>query len=160
MPNIKVLVNYYTDVTREADPDDEWDADNLAHSTDVLGLQEVADDKYFDIAIPFKLEKDTHYFLVMGVYSTGDSFHNETGVIEYVDVFCTLRAAQTCKTALEQNDKHFRRDDITYEDSLSCKLIRDDNSTYDFYVPWTGYFEYLEYVDIVEVYLVNVYLKP
>ena len=153
MSHIKVLATHYIDVTREADSDEEYDADDLAHIVDVIGLQEVKDDEYFDIAIPFKLEKDTPYCLVMGVYSTGDSFHQETGVVEYVDVFRTLRAAQTCKDTLEQHDKQYQTDKITYEDSLSVKLIRDDNSTYDFYVPWTGYFETLEYVEIVGVYL-------
>ncbi len=151
MPNIKVVANDYTDVTDEADPEEDWSSDSTSSTHDILGLQQVNNLEHFDITIPFDLEPNVPYYLVYGLYSTGDSFHSETGVIEYIDVFKSLEAAKLCQELLEE---HYRTiDKVSFEKASSCELIHDDGTIYKFYVPWNGYFENLESIDIQGVFV-------
>lgn len=138
MPNIQILKKEYVQITRERDEDDEWDQDDTYTETDILGVCESND--YFDISVPFNLHHDQTYFLVIISYSTGDSFHREEGIIEYVDLYETKEKAKQCLNTLEaqSNNKHI-------------PLIRENGMTYRFTPPWLGYFESLESMRIVEV---------
>lgn len=82
--NIKVDYNEVGTITRRGDPNDRWDRDDTASSYTINGIVKVGEDEYQDLTVPYEVEKNTNYFLLYCVYSTGDSFgHDADGRIEF-----------------------------------------------------------------------------
>lgn len=136
-----------TEVTRERDLD-EWDADDLRNSTDFIGIRVIEDEKeFFDLVTRFDIVPDREYYLVVGFYSTGDSFHVEEGVFELVELFETYEKARACGKKLKD---HYEK-----ESEGSVIIETETGDSYKFYPPWIGYFESLERVDIVNLRLVE-----
>jgi hypothetical protein len=103
----KVKIDYTDDisVTRTADPNDGWDADDFRHDYTINGYR-LADDKSreWDFIFDKDPEGKTLYF-VYALYDTGDSFHRENNVMCEIGLYEHEKDAETVMYALEQDYK-------------------------------------------------------
>jgi hypothetical protein len=131
-------------VTREADRSDEWDRDDTSASWDFKSVGVVSSVSCFDLVVPFDVKKGDDVWVVVAIYSTGDSFgHDDRACAEYIDAFLDKHKARACRDAVEKSRKGW--DD--YEEK-KCEWIREDGSLGKLdYVPWNGYFESLDTVE-------------
>jgi hypothetical protein len=161
---IDVVSKTYTDVTRERVPDERWDADDLAHHTSIYGVRstEIKDREavYGDMVTPFEVVDGEDYYLVYVTYSTGDSFHNENGCVNYIDLFKTRAKAEACAKAIEEHYK--LSDNATRWNAKKVKppkgysewtltYLNEEGKEVSTHVSWAGYFERLEYVTVESV---------
>ena len=142
---LKVEYESRTDVTRHSDPDERWDGDDLAHSQYINGYS-VHDKDVYGETFPMKGKPDLNktYWLVYVNYSTGDSFHHETGCITFVDVFENANDADALARILEKDYEN--KDKYDYK-PLNVKLPSGFEK--EIYTgTWKGYFERLESVRV------------
>jgi hypothetical protein len=99
---------------------------DTAKSYHVTGFH-LRDDGYFDAVLLLDDDElDNDFFFVVAVWSTGDSFgHDEAANIEIMSVHKTLEEAENAKSILEK--------------------------TTDYSVPWNGYFERLNCLEILRM---------
>lgn len=128
---LEVEQTRYTEVTREADPGDEWSREDLEHSVSIYGLRMGSGDSVGDVLACFEPIPGELLHLLHVQYSTGDSFHSESGLVEPVAVFRTLELAQLARAELERAGTNEAVLGIFDEDG-SVKVIRP---------VWCGYFE-------------------
>jgi hypothetical protein len=149
---IKVIKNSYTEVTKEADPDDELDQDSTFATTVFHGIKLVGKNDYADIPISFDLEEGKDYFLVVASYTGGDSFSEDEGIIEIIDLYKDQeKAKETFKILLDHYEQY---DEDTCYSVSPVNLTREDGEVYPFCPPWCGHFERLEEISIVTLKLI------
>lgn len=131
----------YTDVIREADPEDSWDASDTSTSWTANGIHLSEKDGHHALPADFPIVVGDTVFVVYAVYSTGDSFHRGDGA--YLEVISfhkngTLahKNAANVKARLGNDDKYA----MTIEFDNGKKVTR--------HCPWDGYFESLDYVQV------------
>lgn len=144
MTNILILNNQYTDITRHADPEDRWDADNTSTDHNIYGFKVVSEKQYYDLTVDFDCKKDHAYQLLYVLYSTGDSFSHHDGKIEFIGMFADPDLAIKNKKIIENQ---YRKDASDW----SLTLYANHKTKYKMHAPWCGYFESLESVEIVDV---------
>lgn len=139
---MKIKINYdrHEYVTREADPEDNWDRSDTAADISIHGVE--AADRYHDIDVPFDVETGVVYYLVWADYDTGDSFGRDCNRVEFIDLFKTEELAENC-AAIARDVKGY-----TYifkrENGRDCAQS----------VPWNGYFESLNAINVEAVELI------
>ena len=146
---IDVKCNEYSEITRQADPSDRWEQDDLAYYNTPIGFTaRVFDGDYVQWAtsVPFEPKFDKDYYLLVVYYGNGDSFHNESGLMHVVDLY---RTREEARVAEKQIWDHRNNSDPDYEKCHSVNITFSDGvtrptSTYD----WTGYFNDLERTEI------------
>jgi hypothetical protein len=141
MSKFVVIQDSYGYVTRQGDPNDQWDRDDTAAHLSVAGVQ-IAQ-RYFDVALPTEYDPSKPLFLVWADYDTGDSFGRDCNRFEAVDIFQDQERATSAKAALEKGQGYTR------------KYTRDDGKKIDYSCPWDGYFEYLNAIHVEEVRIVE-----
>jgi hypothetical protein len=128
-------------VTREADRTDEWDRDDTARDWSFRNVYIVDEKASWDLALPFEVKQGDDVYVVLAIYSTGDSFgRDERYSVEYIDGFLDKVKARVCWDVVEASRK-------SYDDHTDKKVawIREDGSEGKLdYVPWNGYFESLD----------------
>ena len=137
-----------TVVTRERSSSDRWDADDLHHDlVSINGYTCVSKNEYFEVTCDVVPEDNAAVYLVVVRHSTGDSFHSETGCIQYVAAYGTRENAERVAKAIVDHDEN-RGDSDRYRITVTLA-----NGTVDTISAsaWTGYFERLERVDIETV---------
>ena len=144
MTSIILLDNQYTDTTRHADPDEMWDADSTSTSHDVYSFEVVGDKHYHDLMVGFDCEYDRDYYLLYALYSSGDSFSNHEGNIEYIGMF------EDAELAIK-NEKIINDQYRSNKDNYTYNLFDDAGTKYKLCAPWCGYFECLDDVDVVTI---------
>jgi hypothetical protein len=86
-------------------------------------------------------------YIVWAEYTTGDSFGTDYGQYELIAAFVDEEKANKCAKDCENfvENQH-----ATYLDAerYSLKIELDNGQTYSIHVPWTGYFENLERVNV------------
>lgn len=131
--------NSWTDVTREADPDDSWGADDTSTSWTVNGISLSDKDGHQALPADFPVEVGDTVYVVYAVYSTGDSFHRADG--EYLEVLSFHKnSAIAYKNKASAEGPRKDRHDMTIEFDSGAKVQR--------YCPWDGYFESLDSVSV------------
>lgn len=129
----------YTEVTREADPDDSWGADDTSTSWSVDGVSLSDKDGQHALPADFPVEVGDTVYVVYAVYSTGDSFHRADG--EYLEVLSFHKNSAIAYKNKESADGPRKdRHEMTIEFDNGKKIKR--------YCPWDGYFESLNYVSV------------
>jgi len=93
---LQVIAETMTEVTRARDPHDPWDADDLHHVTDLVGVVAVDDDCHFDLVHPLPLTEGDQMFLVWGTYAVQDAYHSQTGLPAWIGVYSELWMAEAC----------------------------------------------------------------
>ena len=111
-------------ITRERDPDDMWDRDSTDGSVNVRDAKLVNEQTWDSLPVPDSVTHGDTIYLVWAMYGTGDSFGSDGGNYELLEVCTTKEAAD--------------------ERKLHYETVKD------FSVPWNGYFEWLQFLDIEE----------
>lgn len=156
---IKVIDNSYTyqTVSGETDNDSPYcyrGETNTEH--DIQGIKKTSGSEYFDLEVPFDVEFGKSYFLVYVIYSTGDSFGNDYGRIEFIDLFQKEKLANSLKKKIEQHYNEYVESNLySYVGGRTVKRAKAPHHTIkytnnegkeiDLYTgPWIGYFERLQ----------------
>ena len=141
--SLRVDHDRHTHVTRSAASDDRWDRDDTSSSHSVTGMHIVGDDAYFDVTVPDEVLPGEHLWLVWAVYSTGDSFgHDDAYNIEFVSAHRDEDTARHNAGMLGSVPR-----DASYGHRVKVLLDRR-GTTMEYTVPWLGYFESLDYVEV------------
>lgn len=91
--------------------------------------------KSYDILVPFEPQPDRPYYLIYGIYSSGDSFGSSSGNLHFVGLFEHQEDAVAIAKLLEGASKDFS---IKYKEQT-------------YYIPWNGYFESLERLEMCPI---------
>lgn len=142
--NIKIIDDEYTQITREADRNDEWGADDTATSHHIRGFKVTEAKQYWDLIVGYDVKPEVAYYLVYVLYSTGDSFSHHTGRITFIDMYQTIEEAEKAVKVIEKG--------VNDDDKYSINYIDNSGNDAKMYCPWIGYFESLEDVNIEIVY--------
>lgn len=136
---IRIMVETRHYVTRHGDPSDRWDRDDTDGSIDSVNAYYVDDteDRGYrgmgwgdgDYDVDAKPGDIVH--IVLAQYSTGDTFGRDGCQVSVMDVFKDNHDAVSLYMALK---------DVT---DFSVK-----HNGREYYIPWVGYFESLDYLDI------------
>ncbi len=122
---LKFSVHVHTWVTHEADSDDEWDRDSTDGVVTVTKCHLARKDGYNHLGIEFDVDVGDTIWLVWAQYSTGDSFGCDGGQYELCSV---------------HKSKHEADAEIERLGKLN-----------DYSVPWSGYFECLDFIKAQEM---------
>lgn len=130
-----ITVEYTRDVyvTREGDPEDCWDRDSTAADLYVEGIRVVSNANYRELTVSFDVEPGKSYWLVWADYDTGDSFGRDGNQIEFVDLFTDMDTAIAAAKSVEKT---------------KGKWTRQDGVRASMCVPWEGYFENLNGINV------------
>lgn len=141
---VKIVDNVHYDVSREA-TESEWDRDDTYEDHNVEGIEVVKTKSgFYDVEVGFDILHGMDYYLLYGIYSTGDSFGRDEGRIEFVDLYEDREVA-------EENAKRLRAHNEEKEYTYSTKLLHESGKEYDYHTPWKGFFEYLSYLEVKSV---------
>jgi hypothetical protein len=142
----EISITDYTEthVTREGDPNEQFDGDDVEHSHSITGFKLGA--RSGDITLCFEPKFNTDYFLLYYLWSTGDSFSHESGKIEFIDLYRNRNEAEVAKKKIEKHYEEYKSGNEVV-DKLNIKFSNRVNA--DLSVSYFGYFESLESV-IVE----------
>lgn len=148
--HVKIILDHYSEVTREADPDDEWDCDDIQHTYDVRGYEIVTEHgREWDFI--FKdIPKDPMY-LVFARYGTGDSFHSESGLFQEIFLTPHYADALAIKNALDSDAK---KNSEKFNPIVIKLPVAKENVTLSTST-WKGYFESLESINVEMVHKLN-----
>jgi hypothetical protein len=109
------------------DPDDRWTRDSFSGVTTIQSAKIVDRDEFNTIPSKDDFVIGDKAHIVYAQYTTGDSFGSDGGNYELLGAFKSKDDANKC-------EQHYR------------SLSSDDYS-----VPWNGYFESLDSIDIVSI---------
>jgi hypothetical protein len=138
---VKLLVDSFSEMTREADPDDEWDRGDSYTQWNVTGLKLDTKDSRRALPVDEDVEVGQTLYAVYAIYSTGDTFgHDEGACIELVSLHKTEEITLRNVIAIETG----------YKESGSLMIELDNGEKISRYCPWDGYFESLDSVQIGE----------
>lgn len=133
---IEIRYDCYQYVTREAS--DPYDRDSTAADIFINGIR-IASDRYSDIDVPFDVVPGETYYLVWADYERGDSSGYDDNCVEFIDLFKSKELAEQCAAiarAVEGYNYTFKR-----ENGQDCTQS----------VPWNGYFESLNAINVEPV---------
>jgi hypothetical protein len=134
----------YTEITREADPEEDYDGDDTFTDWSISDVITNGDKKSYDFVAPFQLEDNTKYYLVYIIYSTGDSFsHQANANCEFIDLFKTKEQAEKLVTKIKSDNEKDEPFYMDYHDEAN-QLRRVSCS-------WNGYFESITTCEVKEV---------
>lgn len=149
--------NRHSEVTYEANPDDEWSRDSTTSSHSVDGISLASE--YPDVTACFPVKDGDTIYLLYAVYSTGDSFgHDENSSIAYIDVFKTYEKAEKAAKDIRMHANWFKgvhgfvvpskEEKKKYASDYQVDIKRENGKTMDVFAGWNGYFESLSYVQV------------
>lgn len=157
--NYGYKIEYFSDtqVTREANPEDSWDGEDLDTSWTITPNISESDETSPDIVVPFKLDLDKNYYIVHVIYSTGDSFHHHSGYqCDFIELFQNKEKAETLVKAIkEQNYDYYSNKRDFGENAYILPYKDEKGNEKTLYCKWNGYFES---IDVCEALTVNLQL--
>lgn len=151
---IEVIVEASCHVTRYA-TEDEYDNDDTSTSHYVQGLQLLKEGSYSRYSVPvgFKPVHGVPYHVVCAQYSSGDSFGRYDGQgFEVVGVYRNRDIADENVSRIEKHNEIYRSHEYGRGklpkgfEIFSIELKSDGRRNYKIHVPWSGYFESLDWV--------------
>lgn len=145
MAKFKVDYDQYSIAVSDPDPNDQWDKADVERTTSINGIIPVQEGYYDVIALDDNAEQ---YYLLYVVYETGDSFHRDSGVVEFVDLHSDYDIAIANANKIRQ---HYEQDD----DKFSVTLTDDAGATFTQHCPWTGFFERVQDIIVEPVRVIN-----
>jgi hypothetical protein len=143
---IQIIVDTSEYETSEPDPEDSWDRANTA--TELKNVSAIVITKRVEVGYRGWYGNDTFdvdansgdlVYAVIARYSTGDTFGNDDGRVAVMDVFSNVEEAATLTEALECSER--AKDSAVVDFELK-------HGEREYYLPWVGYFEQLENVDV------------
>ena len=155
---VRVVDDEHCEVTREAEPGERWDNDDVSYDHYIKGIKLVDHNEYGDIDLGYKPEEGKLYYLLYVTYSTGDSFHREDGRISFVDLYRTREEAEENVKLMREHyekarDRRFERIKKEKFNPYSVELKNHEGNVFSFHCPYVGYFERLSSIEVESVYL-------
>lgn len=139
----------YTTVTREADPRDPWDADDIEEEHYFHSFSLSPDEIHNEaIQVSFLPDKDATYYLVVVRHSDGDSFHHETGKAVVIGLYDKLENAELAEKIIREDRDNYAKGDMRNTMSV---LLPNSVGEMNYVVhtfEWCGFFNGLEDVEI------------
>lgn len=132
--NLQIINHSTTDNLGGYDEDDSWSRDSTHTNNNVLGFK-FSRGSDFDVIADFDVKVNDVYLLSV-IYSTGDSFGQDGGEIEYIGVYSDENLASEQAIVIEQNKCH------------SVDLVANNGKKYKQHCPWVGFFESVESVNV------------
>lgn len=129
----------HTIQTRETYSDDSWDRGDTETSWHFGGIsleKPVGEYEYIEVDDDFDVTGNI--YLVLAVWSTGDSFGHDAGYC------CEIFAAYNIREDAEKAET------LLSTATNAFKKVHLPNGYEVSFVPWIGYFESLDYITIVE----------
>jgi hypothetical protein len=154
----KLYVNttHYQEVTRCA-TEPEWDRDDTYTSwtVDGVSLSKNTGWEQEEVPVDFGVEKGDTVYLLYAIYSTGDSFgRDDCANLENILIFKDHEKAEAAKKAIRNHydrcNRWYDGDDKIedFNQQFSLMLKTETGLEYELHVPWTGYFESLDRVEV------------
>ena len=137
---IRLDTNTYSEVTRERDPNDTWDGDDVAYDTTIRYAYLSDKDCSADVMAEGEVKVGDPIYIVVVTYGDGDTFHHTTGNTDYLMAYKDKAHAEGLVKTLHDN-----YDSRDKEDRYSFSYREHTFSTFN----WVGYFNSLEGVEIV-----------
>lgn len=128
--SVDVHVETHTTVTRKGSG--EWDGDDLSYDNTIKGW-------YRSSGGPYSVDPDRKAYAVYMVYSTGDSFHSEDGLMEVMMVNQNFEMVEKNIAAIKKANEG--------DGEWNIELFTDDGTVVKLSNPAAGYFERLQYAD-------------
>lgn len=145
---IKIEKTTHTEITREANPNDEWDGDDQEHFHTFHGFSIREQHGYWDFILDNKPNSNQMYYLVYVLHTTGDSFHHESGCLCMIQFVDNIEDAVYIRNAIRENSKNESFDCLKLTLPHSKKEIEIGVSS------WKGYFDRFQSVDIEQLQLI------
>jgi hypothetical protein len=123
------------------DPEDRWDRASTYTSWRVEGVELSDSDKYQAMQVDFPVKIGDKVWALYAVYSTGDSFGHDDG--RNLELISFHKKESVARSNYETLIKR-KPGDVKF----SAKIKTDSGKQIDFYVPWDGYFESLDYLEL------------
>ena len=151
----KLETKTFCSITNERDPDNEWSRDSTSEHTTIQGLCEVGEKDHPDFSVPD--DATGPFYLVYGVYDTGNSFGRDEGQFEAVMLHTDEAAARENVRRIEEQNRFYCKNNGNGKalDLYSVELVMDDGTPFRFSVPWNGFFEELRCADIEVVHVLG-----
>ena len=107
-------------VTRERNPDDQWDRDDTRSEHTMQFISIAREGSWNTISYPGEVKPGDKVYLLFAVYSTGDSFgHDEDRSVELISVHKDLNYAKYNYKLLEGADKDNYSSSVRSEEHTS-----------------------------------------
>lgn len=148
--SIEVKDDSYREDTSEADPDDQWSRASTHTDHNIVSFKVHPESHYSDIMVPYEPERGVDYYLLYTVYSTGDSFGHDSGnCVEYIGLYTKeeLHIAKENERRIEAHNCGNRE--------TKLQLLMPNTADFRMHIPWHGYFESLDYVNIAIIQRMN-----
>lgn len=128
-------------ITRQADPNERWDADDTCTNWNVERLYLISIDGDGDVIADFAVSAGDLLYLVYAVYSTGNSFGSDTNAaIDFISVHRTEEQAKAVQQVLrDKKSKYDKRGNFDW----TALIPLDSGVIFPYHCPWLGYFESL-----------------
>lgn len=133
---IEVINESCTFSTRERDESDSWDRGNTDTNNYIKGIIIPENERYYDLDTEFDVELGKEYYLLYAEYGTGDSFGSDGGQISFILLYKTLEKALVAQSILE------------VAKGYSAVIKTEDGKDLTYSIPWNGYFESLDKIDV------------
>lgn len=129
------------EVTRGRNHEDEWDRDSTSTSWsfgDLTFIKPQIWGRSESMLTDFPVKVGDEVFVVVAVYSTGDSFGHDAGAnVEVLGIYKSCGKAKKAKLAADE----------CKDSNLVVKT--ESGKNLELYCPWNGYFESLDYVEVL-----------
>ena len=100
---VRINTTDHAEVTRERNPDSQWDGDDISHSHTIHGFEIVAEERSgWDFILNENPSGQT-LFLVYALYDTGDSFHIESNCLCLISLVKNTTDANAIAKAMTQS---------------------------------------------------------
>jgi len=103
----------------------------------------VNSDQYYDLQVPFEIDEDTTYYLIVVEYTTGDSFNTDPGNFCNVEMYIDRELAYENAQKIRDHDDN-KQDGILELTMQNGKQVRSPK-------PWIGHFESLDNIFVYPV---------
>lgn len=147
---VQVLISSSEYITEEADPNDSWDRPNTATEINSVRVvktdKELPDDYRYQSSDVFEVSDDAKLvYVVIARYSTGDTFGNDDGHYAVFDVLTEEWQVSALMSKILDTVPGW-----TPDGKVNTKYEFEYNDKTHI-VPWSGYFESFEDVEVHEV---------
>jgi len=144
--HVKIIRTHSENVTRDRDPNDEWDNDDISHEHDIQGFEVVDEKSGWDFVLNEKPSGDWH--LICAFHSSGDSFHCEDNCLLLVSFVKHMEDAEIILAAIEKDYKAYQEKQEWKHEPLKVHLPVANREEQIYTGTWKGYFERLQSVEI------------
>ena len=141
---VQVPNDYTEEITRERDPNDEWDNDDTRRDYSFTGTLLPATG-YWDFILTEEPKNGSLFYLVCVYYDTGDSFHRCANVMVMIGLYKAMEDAMTVKSAIEADSTN-KDDDCSR--NINVVLPMSKKKEFINTRTWKGYFDRFSHVEI------------